>query len=60
VVLTASHGAWPDPATREALVQRLLQGEQAQSLAQETGIPVQRIEAWRDAYLKDGKQGLVQ
>jgi hypothetical protein len=60
VASTSSHGTWPDPSTKEALVQRLLQGEQAQALAQETGIPAQRIEAWRDAYLKDGKQGLLQ
>jgi membrane fusion protein (multidrug efflux system) len=57
---TSSHATWPDPYTREALVQRLLRGESAQALAQETGIPAQRIEAWRVAYLKDGKQGLLQ
>jgi membrane fusion protein (multidrug efflux system) len=60
VASTSSHGTWPDPNTKEALVQRLLRGEQAQALAQETGVPAQRIEAWRDTYLKDGKQGLLQ
>ena len=60
VVSTASHGAWPDPDTREALVQRLLQGEQARSLAQETGIPAPQLEAWMAAYMRDGKRGLQQ
>jgi len=52
--------SWPDPNTREALVQRLLRGESAQALAQETGIPAPKLEAWKDAYQRLGKQGLVQ
>jgi membrane fusion protein (multidrug efflux system) len=60
VVPASSHGAWPDPDTREALVQRLLRGERAQALAQETGIPAPQLEAWKDSYQRRGKQGLVQ
>ncbi len=60
VVSASSHGVWPDPDTREALVQRLLRGEQAQAVAQETGIPAPQLEAWKDSYQRLGKQGLVQ
>jgi membrane fusion protein (multidrug efflux system) len=60
VASTESHGDWPGPDIREALVQRLLRGESAQALAQETGIQAPKLEAWKDAYQRLGKQGLVQ
>jgi len=45
-------------ATKEALVLRLLRGEDMQTVSREAGLPLHRLSEWRDAYIAAGLESL--
>ena len=45
-------------AKKEALVLRLLRGEDMQTVSREAGVPLHRLNEWRDVYLAAGRESL--
>ena len=45
-------------AKKEALVLRLLRGEDMESVSREAGVPLHRLSEWRDAYSQGGREAL--
>jgi len=45
-------------AKKEALVLRLLRGEDLETVSREAGVPLHKLSDWRDAYSAAGREGL--
>lgn len=45
-------------AKKEALVLRLLRGEDMESVSRQSGVPLHRLNDWREAYSRGGREGL--
>jgi len=45
-------------AKKEALVLRLLRGEDMETVSRQAGVPLHRLSEWRDMYARGGRESL--